>query len=145
MTANPEGTPEGTPERPPLRVSTAERASAMKALDEHLAAGRLDPQEYADRSAAAAEARVAEDLAAMRELNAAKLPEFVELQAVVSSWSTVQVKHGMYSVPSRLIGETVRVRLFEARIELWFAGEKQLDCERLRGRHPRRIDYRHVI
>jgi len=90
-------------------------------------------------------ARVAEDLAAMRELNAAKLPEFVELQAVVSSWSTVQVKHGMYSVPSRLIGETVRVRLFEACIELWFAGEKQLDCERLRGRHPRRIDYRHVI
>lgn len=81
----------------------------------------------------------------MRELNVAKLPEFVEVQAVVSSWSTVHVKHGMYSVPSRLIGESVRVRLFEARIEVCFAGEKQLECERLRGRHPRRIDYRHVI
>ena len=38
--------------------------------------------------------KVAEDLAAMRELNAAKLPEFVELQAVVSSWSTVQYPFG---------------------------------------------------
>lgn len=89
--------------------------------------------------------KVAEDLAAMRELNVAKLPEYVEMQVVVSSWSTVHVKHGTYSVPSRLIGETVRVRLFESRIELWFAGDKQLDCERVRGRHPRRIDYRHVI
>jgi hypothetical protein len=90
-------------------------------------------------------AKVTEDIAAMRELNVAKLPEYIEMQAVVSSWSTVQVKHGMYSVPSRLIGETVRVRLFESRIEMWFAGDIQLDCERLRGRHPRRIDYRHVI
>ena len=90
-------------------------------------------------------AKVTEDISAMRELNVAKLPEYVEMQAVVSSWSTVQVKHGMYSVPSRLIGETVRVRLFESRIEMWFAGDIQLDCERVRGRHPRRIDYRHVI
>jgi len=89
--------------------------------------------------------KVAEELVAMRELNAAKLPEYVEMQVVVSSWSTVHVKHGTYSVPSRLIGETVRVRLFESRIELWFAGDKQLDCERVRGQHPRRIDYRHVI
>jgi hypothetical protein len=97
------------------------------------------------KSNKAKSAKVSEDLAAMRELNVAKLPDFVELQAVVSSWSTVHVKHGMYSVPSRLIGESVRVRLFEDRIEVWFAGEKQLECERLRGRHPRRIDYRHVI
>lgn len=97
------------------------------------------------KSNKAKSAKVSEDLAAMRELNVAKLPEFVEFQAVVSSWSTIQVKHGMYSVPSRLIGETVRVRLFEARIEVWFAGEQQLACERLRGRHPRCIDYRHVI
>jgi hypothetical protein len=62
MTANPDETPEGTPERPALRVSMAERESAMRALDEHLAAGRLDPREYADRSAAASEAKVAEDL-----------------------------------------------------------------------------------
>jgi len=52
-------------EPPRLRIGHAERASAQQALDEHLAAGRLDIAEYADRSAAAADAVVAADLAAL--------------------------------------------------------------------------------
>ena len=52
--------------------------------------------------------RVAEDMAAMRELRVAKLPEFVEDQCRVCAWSTVRVKRCAYSVPSRLIGEWVR-------------------------------------
>jgi hypothetical protein len=89
--------------------------------------------------------RVAEDLAAMCELDVAKLPEYVEQDVQVSEWSTVRVKHCAYSVPSRLIGEWVRVRIFEDRLEVKFADEIQLACERLRGRNLRRIDYRHVI
>jgi hypothetical protein len=46
--------------------------------------------------------RVEEDLAAMRELSVAKLPEYVEEDVHVSEWSTVRVKHCAYSVPSRL-------------------------------------------
>jgi hypothetical protein len=89
--------------------------------------------------------RTEEDLAAMRELNVAKLPEYVEEQVCVSDWSTVRVKHCAYSVPSRLMGEWVRVRIFEDKIEVHFADEVQLACERLRGRNLHRIDYRHVI
>jgi hypothetical protein len=89
--------------------------------------------------------RVAEDLAAMRELDVSKLPEYVEEDVHVSEWSTVRVKHCAYSVPSRLMGEWVRVRIFEDRLEIRFADELQLACERLRGRGLRRIDYRHVI
>jgi hypothetical protein len=89
--------------------------------------------------------RVAEDMDAMRELNVAKLPEFVEEDFCVSEWSTVRVKHCAYSVPSRLIGEWVRVRVFEDRIVVRYAGKDELTCERLRGRNLRRIDYRHVI
>jgi hypothetical protein len=89
--------------------------------------------------------RLAEDMEAMRPLNVAKLPEFVEQPFCVSDWSTVRVKHCAYSVPSRLIGEWVRVRIFESKIEVWYAGKQQLACERLRGRNLRRIDYRHVI
>ena len=81
----------------------------------------------------------------MRPLNVAKLPEFVEEDFCVSEWSTVRVKQCAYSVPSRLIGEWVRVRIFEGRIEVWYAGTEQLSCERLRGHNLRRIDYRHVI
>jgi hypothetical protein len=89
--------------------------------------------------------RVEDDLAAMRELHVAKLPEYVEEEVRVSEWSTVRVKHCAYSVPSRLMGKWVRVRIFEDRIEVRFADEVQLACERLIGRNLRRIDYRHVI
>jgi hypothetical protein len=89
--------------------------------------------------------RVAEDLEAMRELSAAKLPEFREEDVRVSEWSTIRVKHCAYSVPSRLMGEWVRVRVYEERIEVTYGSKTQLVCERLRGDNRRRIDYRHVI
>jgi hypothetical protein len=89
--------------------------------------------------------RVEEDLAAMRPLDVSRLPEFTEEQICVSEWSTIRVKHCAYSVPSRLIGETLRVRIYEDRIEADYAGNLQLCCDRLRGRNLRRIDYRHVI
>ncbi len=74
-----------------------------------------------------------------------RLAEFVETEFVVSAWSTVRVKHCAYSVPSRLIGETVTVRVYDARIEVYFAGVCELRCERLLGHGLHRIDYRHVI
>jgi hypothetical protein len=89
--------------------------------------------------------RVVEDLAGMRELDVAKLPEYVDEEVRVSEWSTVRVRHNAYSVPSRLIGEWVRVHIYEDRIEVRFADEIQLSCERLLGRNGHRIDYRHVI
>ncbi|WP_214404189.1 DUF1707 SHOCT-like domain-containing protein [Pseudonocardia lacus] len=51
--------------RPPLRIGNAERASAMKALDEHLEQGRLGAEEYGERSAAAAVATTADELRAL--------------------------------------------------------------------------------
>jgi hypothetical protein len=106
-------------------------------------------QEFIDRVARKANAnrgkRVAEDLAAMRELPVAKLPEYVEEEVCVSEWSTVRVKHCAYSVPSRLMRKWVRVRIFEDKIEVRFAEVLELACERLVGRNLCRIDYRHVI
>lgn len=89
--------------------------------------------------------RVAEDMEAMRELSATKLPEFREEEVKVSEWSTVRVKSCAYSVPSRLIGELVRVRIYEDRIDVRFGNKSELECERLRGDNRHRIDYRHVI
>ena len=48
-----------------IRIGTDERTAAMAALDEHLAKGRLGVEEYGDRSAAAANAVFAADLAAL--------------------------------------------------------------------------------
>ena len=54
-----------TNERPPIRIGTAERNAAMKALDEHLEAGRLEVDEYGERSARASVATTAPELAAL--------------------------------------------------------------------------------
>ena len=89
--------------------------------------------------------RLAEELAVMPAVRVDRLPEFKELDVVVTSWSTIRVDRNTYSVPSRMIGHTVRVRLYERRLEVYVAQAKQFDLERLRGRHGHRINYRHVI
>jgi hypothetical protein len=48
-----------------LRIGTRERELAMGALDEHMREGRLDPTEYAERSAVASNARVRSELDAL--------------------------------------------------------------------------------
>jgi hypothetical protein len=63
----------------------------------------------------------------------------------VSTWSTVRVRENTYSVPSRLIGQTVQARVFEDRVEVWFHGRHELSVERLVGRSRARINYRHII
>jgi hypothetical protein len=89
--------------------------------------------------------RVAEELSVMRELDVSLLPEFDELDLRVSTWSTIRVKHCSYSLPSRLIGAKVRVRVSETTVEVYFGDKLELRCDRLRGTKRNRIDYRHVI
>ena len=89
--------------------------------------------------------RVAEDIEAMRPLVVDRLPEYTELVVPVYSTSIIRVKSCAYSVPSRLIGERVRVRLYEHRLEVYYANKIELGCERLRGKGAVRIDYRHII
>ena len=80
--------------------------------------------------------RVVEDLAAMRELAVSKLPEYVEEKVRVSDWSTVRVKHCAYSVPSRLMGAWVRVRIYEDRIEVRYADKVELTTAAARSTTP---------
>lgn len=89
--------------------------------------------------------RLAVELAAMRPLRVERLPEYSEVEVGVSSWSTIRVKHNAYSVPSQLTGERVRVRIFDARLEVFYGGRCQLTIERLRGEGGHRVDYRHII
>jgi hypothetical protein len=89
--------------------------------------------------------RLVEELRAMRELVVERLAEYSEHQVRVTAWSTIRVKAKTYSVPSRLMRETVKIRLFEDRLEVFYGGKMQLATERLRGSSTRRIDYRHII
>jgi len=89
--------------------------------------------------------KVAEELAVMRLVKVSRLLEYTEETKTVSCWSTVRVKHNSYSVPSRLIGEEVKVRAYESKLEVWYGNQRQLTMERLPGRNKHRIDYRHII
>jgi transposase InsO family protein len=89
--------------------------------------------------------RLAHEIAVMPAVRMSRLPEFRELDVTVTSWSTIRVDHSAYSVPSQLIGEQVRVRVFERVIEVYYAQKKQLVVERVVGRNRHCINYRHVI
>lgn len=91
------------------------------------------------------QSRFEEERAVMRKLDVARLAEFVETLVPVTSWSTIRVSYCTYSVPSRLIGERVRVRVYERVLEVYYAERLQLSVERLKGRNRHRINYRHVI
>ncbi len=81
----------------------------------------------------------------MRPIDVKPLPEYTEEETRVTSWSTIRIKRNTYSVPSRLIGEKVRVRVYDDRIEVYFGGVLQEVMVRLLGERGHRINYRHLI
>ena len=89
--------------------------------------------------------RLAEELAVMAPLEVSRLVEYTELDVLVTSWSTIRVARNTYSVPSRLIGERVRVRLSERTLEVHYGGQRELTTERLQGSNSHQINYRHMI
>ena len=91
------------------------------------------------------EAKFAEDRAALKSLPTTRLPEYTRYTARVRKWSTVNVNGHIYSVPSRLIGHAVELRLHADLVEVR-VGEKTVErMPRLRGEAGHRIDYRHVV
>ena len=67
----------------------------------------------------------------------------------VSRSSTINVKHVVYSVPSRLVGQLLRVRLWDDRLSCYVGSSEVMSCPRARPEkgktRARRIDFRHVI
>ena len=63
----------------------------------------------------------------------------------VSRGSLIRVGRNRYSVPSRLVGEKVNVRVSAERVEVYYGRSKVEDLQRLRGRGKVHIDYRHLI
>jgi hypothetical protein len=91
------------------------------------------------------QARLAEELKVMRPLPLTRLSEYDELNCPVSLHSTIRVKKVTYSVPARLIGQEVRVRVHEGHLEIYHGRELLLRLPRARGDRGAVIDYRHVI
>jgi len=81
----------------------------------------------------------------MRPVPAGQLVEYREYAPVVSSQSLIRVKRHTYSVPSRLIGHTLRVELHEAELKVYLGRDFLFCLPRLRGDRGALVDFRHVI
>jgi transposase InsO family protein len=98
-------------------------------------------------------ARVAKRLAAERPmlqpLPPRRTAEYEELPARVSKYAIFTVKGVQYSAPSQLIGHRLMVRQYAQHIECWLGGQRVLERTRVThrdgARHPRNIDYRHLV
>lgn len=86
---------------------------------------------------------------ALRPLPAGRTASWTEATVQVTSTSTFSLKGILYSVPSRLIGHQLRVRLHADRLECFLGTSLVADLPRGRkprgGGHVRVIDYRHLI
>jgi len=89
--------------------------------------------------------RLKQELAAMPVLSASRLADYKEYECPVRSGSTISVDRRVYSVPSRLIGEKVRVRRYQDHMAVFFHGVQQLDAPWISREKAHNINYRHVI
>ena len=80
----------------------------------------------------------------LRPLPAAPLAPCQEVRVVVTRFSTMQVLRNTYSVPSRLIGTAVTVRVRAETLALYQGTAHLLTLPRLLGQRQHRIDYRHL-
>jgi len=91
------------------------------------------------------QARWSEERATLRPLPATPLGWCRELRVPVSQFSTIQVLRNTYSVPSRLIGTTLTVRVRPETIDAYQGIALLFSAPRLLGERKHQIDYRHVI
>jgi hypothetical protein len=102
-------------------------------------------RELFDQLNAGRRVRLREELAVLRALPARRLDVMRRLKVSVGPSSTIRVLNNTYSVPSRLIGEVVEVRVDVEQLEVWYAQRCVERLPRLRGQYQHRIHYRHVI
>jgi hypothetical protein len=88
---------------------------------------------------------LAAELAVMKPLPPTRLSEYDEVRCTVGSASTIRVKKVGYSVPARLIGQELKVEVYERELKLYSGRELLLALPRQGGDRGVVLDYRHVI
>lgn len=114
-----------------------------------LAAWRRFVDEVVGRRNARAAPRIGIERAALQDLPRRRTADHEDAVVTVTSSGGFVLRKVFYSVPSRLIGHRLRVRLFDDRLEVTLGGSLQMTLPRGRprpdGRHGHVVDYRHLI
>jgi transposase InsO family protein len=86
---------------------------------------------------------------ALQSLPARRTTDYEETIVTVTATSGFTLKKVFYSVPSRLIGHRLRVRVYDDRLECFLGATALMTLRRGRphpsGKHAHVVDYRHVI
>jgi hypothetical protein len=117
---------------------------------ETLAAYRRFIDEIFGRHNAQRAKTIAIERASLAALPANRTVDFEEVLVHVTSTSAFVLRKVFYTVPSRLIGQRLRVRLYDDRLECFLGASAVLTLVRGRpdhasGRHSQVIDYHHII
>src|SRR5580698_2668770 len=114
-----------------------------------LAAWRGFIDEIVGRGNARNAKRIDQERMALKKLPVRKTADYEEVNVDVTTSSAFTLRKVFYSVPSRLIGHRLRVRLFDDRLECFQGAPHIITLRRGRaqpnGKHGHVIDYRHVI
>ena len=113
----------------------------------------VDYRGFVDEMTSRKNSRSAKSIAAERKtlqaLPFSRTADYEETYAYVTSSGGFTLRKVFYTVPSRLIGHRVRIRLYDDRLELLLGGTLLLTLSRGRsgpnGKHGHVVDYRHVI
>ena len=91
------------------------------------------------------EGKLEQEMLCLRPLPPAPVPEYVNYRAKVRKWSTIQAAGRTYSVPSRLIGKEVQIRLYADWVAVYYKDHLVERMERVHGEGEANVNYRHVI
>lgn len=87
--------------------------------------------------------------ACLQPLPSRRTSDYEEVDARVTKFALIAVKCIPYSVPSRLVGQRLKIRVYEDHIEGYLGEHRVLEAPRLRrtspDHHPRHIDFRHLL
>lgn len=93
--------------------------------------------------------KVEEERQYLQPLPLQRTADYTEKVVPVSTSSTIMVKRVLYTVPSRLIGERLRVHIYDNRIDVYLGSTLTVALPRAfvsdNKHRARQVDYRHVI
>lgn len=114
-----------------------------------LAAYRRFIDEIVGRRNARNGKRIDLERAELQELPDRRTSDYEQVSVRVTSSGGFTLRKVFYTVPSRLIGHRLRVRLYDDRLEVFIGGTPLMTLSRGRphanGKHGQVVNYRHVI
>jgi hypothetical protein len=102
-------------------------------------------QKIIDRMNQNCHKRFAEEIEVLKCLPNLRYDDYETKTCKVGRGGTFRLLHNTYSAHSRLVGETVKVRVYADKLEIWYAQRYIETLPRLCGENGHYINYRHLI